>query len=334
MPSRSRSSDGSWRAADGISESTVLSTSERFSNDASQGIAAAEVNGSATSHATTNTAAPCSTEPSTLSRPVSLREVIRSRSSRPTHMPRVSPRATSSTTTPTPTPSRAGALSTRSSSAGASFRPTTAPTNTPQYANGAVTRPLRAPDTAATSPTSTTSRSTQFTVHRSADRRPTRQPQTSSMLAETDVLCFPHGSPSVLQVPHVLLVPVPGPAAQFEQAGQQPSGEAPHQHARNQERRARVPAADADPQPVVRVGQPGDRHPGHRRGFRRVHRGHRGRPPPVRDHRRHPETAVRHPQLGQGSQRADPVALHPHFFLRFAQGGLDRPVVGGVQRAA
>ena len=125
-----------------------------------------------------------------------------------------------------------------------------------------------------------------------ADRRPPRRPRRCRPTAPA-----PHrvGGSSTTRSGR----PRPGPAAHLQQRGEHPGGEAPDEHPAHLERRPDPAARMADPQPVGRVDQLGDRQPGDVRHLGRLARVHRVRRVPPGQHRGHHEVADRDPQLRQ-----------------------------------
>ncbi len=90
----------------------------------------------------------------------------------------------------------------------------------------------------------------------------------------------------------------------------------------------------ADPYPVRRVGQLGDRYPHDRGRLARVHRPDRTRRVPPSQHRRHQEVARRQVEGGAGGQDPHTARIEPDLLPGLPDRGRGRGGVGGVGRPA
>src|SRR5437588_7055722 len=121
--------------------------------------------------------------------------------------------------------------------------PRIAPPSTPANAGTAVTMPCLAPETAASTASVITSRSTQFTPHLRVRRRfRTGTWNSGPAFLRTPPAEVLGGTPGYVKLTYVGGVPWPLPAGEGQQLGEQPRREAPAQHPRKGERGTGVAA--------------------------------------------------------------------------------------------
>src|SRR6478609_7230261 len=319
--SRSRV-DRSW-AWLGMTSSTLPSTAEPRMAEDSQGNGTA-ASGTAISQMTSSTASAFPKRPRVRSTACAGRQLIFREIARPTVDPAISPTPTPTITQAIPIAILAVESSTSPISIGASQIATIAPAIAVTSVNIAVTKPCRKPATAAAITSRITTTSTQLIpviAPPSRGASQARPPRSGRRADSADRSLGKPRSSHTRQVEDAVGVPRHRPAAQLQQRVDQAGGESPHQQVGDPERGAHPAVGQPHLTPVGRIGQFGNRHPGHCRSFRRVDGAHLPRLTPVGQHGADQEAGRGQEQLREQRHRKHRGRVQTRLLVPLAQRG-------------